>query len=176
MIDPELKPFLEMWQRAWSGYSERICPPRAARCSSGCRPRRASRCPAGVVDEERFVASPGALRARAHLPRASGPVAPCLVYMHGGGWMQGSPETHDAITVGIVEQTGYTVISVDYALAPEVPFPAAVQDCEAVVRWAFANAPELRPRPQSDQRRRRQRRREPGSRDDADLPRRGAAA
>jgi len=60
--------------------------------------------------------------------------------MHGGGWMQGSPETHKAITVGMAQGARHTIISVDDALAPEHLFPAALRDCEAVVRWAFDTA------------------------------------
>jgi acetyl esterase len=60
--------------------------------------------------------------------------------MHGGGWSQGSPETHDEITATLAGDCRATVYSVDYALAPESPFPAAVEDCRAVVEWLFANA------------------------------------
>ena len=63
--------------------------------------------------------------------------------MHGGGFVQGSPETHDEIAVGIVARTGQTVISIDYSLAPERPFPAAVLDCEAVIYWVFETADDL---------------------------------
>jgi acetyl esterase len=68
---------------------------------------------------------------------------PALIDMHGGAWMQGSPETHWDITARIAAACDQVVISVDYALAPEHPFPAAVNDCQAVVRWCFARAGEL---------------------------------
>lgn len=68
---------------------------------------------------------------------------PCLIYMHGGAWMQGSPETHWDITSRIASWNKQTVISVDYALAPENPFPAAIDQCHAVVRWVHANAETL---------------------------------
>jgi acetyl esterase len=63
--------------------------------------------------------------------------------MHGGAWMQGSPETHWDITSRIAAWNEQTVISVDYAKAPERPFPAAINQVGAVVRWVFANAPDL---------------------------------
>ncbi len=63
--------------------------------------------------------------------------------MHGGGWMLGSPETHSHIAASITAKNCQTVISIDYALAPEHPFPAAVEDCRAVVNWVFANASAL---------------------------------
>jgi acetyl esterase len=68
---------------------------------------------------------------------------PALIYMHGGAWMQGSPETHWDITAGIAAANRQVVVSVDYALTPEHPFPAAVDDCRAVVQWAFDNAATL---------------------------------
>lgn len=56
--------------------------------------------------------------------------------------MQGSPETHWDVTSRIAANCGHAVVSVDYALAPEHPFPAAVHDCQAVIQWAvdFADA------------------------------------
>jgi acetyl esterase len=60
--------------------------------------------------------------------------------MHGGAWMQGSPETHWDITSRIAAANRQTVISVDYALAPEHPFPAAITQCADVVRHVHANA------------------------------------
>lgn len=74
--------------------------------------------------------------------QGSGP-QPCLVYMHGGAWMQGSPMTHTDITSRIAASNGQTVISVDYALAPEHQFPTAIHEVMDVVRWVHANASEL---------------------------------
>jgi acetyl esterase/lipase len=63
--------------------------------------------------------------------------------MHGGGFMQGSPETHWDITSRIAAWNRQTVISVDYSLAPEHPYPSAFQQCVAVVEWARDNAASL---------------------------------
>jgi acetyl esterase len=65
---------------------------------------------------------------------------PALIYMHGGAWMQGSPETHADITAGIAAANRQVVLSVDYALAPEHPFPRALDECLAVARWAHDRA------------------------------------
>ena len=91
--------------------------------------------------------------------------------MHGGAWMQGSPETHWDITARIASWNRQTVISVDYAKAPEHPFPAAVEQCAAVVDWAFAEATALGIDPDAHRRRRRQRRRQSRRRHDAQVPR-----
>lgn len=81
--------------------------------------------------------------ARVYRPRGmSGGDQPTLVFFHGGGFQGGSLDSHDAPCRFLAEQAGVQVISIDYRLAPEHPFPAAVQDCRAaydeVVRTAEA--------------------------------------
>jgi acetyl esterase len=66
-----------------------------------------------------------------------------LVYFHGGGWVVGSVETHDGITRALAKRTGCVVVSVDYRLAPENPFPAAHDDAWTAARWVLENAGEL---------------------------------
>jgi acetyl esterase len=99
--------------------------------------------PEGVdCDAEHWIDSPaGPVRVRVF--RKGGGVQPALIYMHGGAWMQGSPETHWDITARLADWAGHTVVSVDYALAPERPFPAALEQCGAVARWLWANAAAL---------------------------------
>ncbi len=59
-----------------------------------------------------------------------------LVYLHGGAFFLGSLDTHDHIARNLARETGFTIVSVGYRLAPEHAFPAGLQDCYAVVRWA----------------------------------------
>src|SRR3954468_649153 len=66
--------------------------------------------------------------------------APVLVFFHGGGWVIGDLDTHDALCAEIARQLAMTVVSVDYRLAPEHPFPTAVEDCLAAARW-IASSP-----------------------------------
>jgi acetyl esterase len=61
-----------------------------------------------------------------------------VVFLHGGGWVIGSIETHDRLAAALVQLTGATVLSVDYALAPECPFPAGLEDALTVLRWAVS--------------------------------------
>jgi acetyl esterase len=68
---------------------------------------------------------------------------PVLVWFHGGGWTIGSLETHDMTCRSLTNATGCTVVSVDYRLAPEHKFPAAVDDCFAATEWVAANATDL---------------------------------
>jgi acetyl esterase len=66
-----------------------------------------------------------------------------VVYFHGGGFCIGSVGLMDNVARELAHCTGAAVISVDYRLAPEHPFPAGLDDCEAVTRWALAHAAEL---------------------------------
>jgi acetyl esterase len=72
---------------------------------------------------------------RVYVPTAEPGPRPVLVYFHGGGWVIGDLETHDGTVRALAGTSGVTVVSVDYRLAPEHPFPAAVDDCLAAVRW-----------------------------------------
>ncbi|WP_159992237.1 alpha/beta hydrolase [Roseomonas sp. 18066] len=68
---------------------------------------------------------------------------PCLLFLHGGGWVLGSLETHDALCRALAQRLGAAVLAVDYRLAPEHPYPAALDDALAALRWLHAQAPAL---------------------------------
>ena len=72
-----------------------------------------------------------------------GGLRPALVYFHGGGFVFGNIETHDAVCRALAKESGAVVISVDYRLAPENKFPAAVDDSQAATLWVAANAERL---------------------------------
>jgi len=147
MIDPELGPFLEMWRKAWSALPPDATPQARRDIIDRISAEQRQPLPPGI-EAKVMVARQGLRTVRVVVFRKiQDDAAPCHVYMHGGGFVQGSPETHDEIAVGIVAQTGQTVVSVDYSLAPERPFPAAVLDCEAVIYWVFDMADDLRIRP-----------------------------
>jgi acetyl esterase len=71
------------------------------------------------------------------------PPQPLLVYFHGGGWVIGDLDTHDGACRFLAEHSGCRVLSVDYRLAPEHPFPAPGEDCFAAFSWAAEHATEL---------------------------------
>lgn len=79
------------------------------------------------------------VRADVVVPRGQGP-HPVLVYLHGGGWVCGSPATHRKLGYRFAE-AGYLVFNVDYRLAPEHPFPTPLDDCVAAIRFAAREAP-----------------------------------
>ena len=86
--------------------------------------------------EERMIAAPsGPKRVRLYDPGTPAP-APTVVLIHGGGWVAGDVDTYDGFARQIAKRSGLRCLSIDYALAPEQPFPAALDDCIAAVRWA----------------------------------------
>jgi acetyl esterase len=84
----------------------------------------------------------GGVPARLYLPRV-GCGRGLLVYLHGGGWTLGDLDSHDSIARGLALQSDQAVLSVDYRLAPEHPFPAGLEDAVAATRWAYAHAETL---------------------------------
>jgi acetyl esterase len=101
--------------------------------------------PGELVAEVRDLAIPGpggAIPLRAYRPAGAGPL-PVVAYLHGGGWVMGDLETHAALQRALANASGAIVVGVDYRLAPEHPFPAAVDDSVAAVRWLHAHAAEL---------------------------------
>jgi acetyl esterase len=75
--------------------------------------------------------------------RERGGVHPCLVYFHGGGYVVCDLDTHDTVCRWIAKESGAIVIAVDYRLAPEHRFPAALEDCQAAAAWVCANGEQL---------------------------------
>ena len=82
----------------------------------------------------------GDLRGRLYVPTDAPTPGPLLVFFHGGGWVYGDLDSHDATCRFLAERAGVRVLAVDYRLAPEAPFPAAYDDCISAYRWVVANA------------------------------------
>ncbi|HEX5165015.1 MAG TPA: alpha/beta hydrolase [Thermomicrobiales bacterium] len=80
---------------------------------------------------------------RIYRPNGVSDAAPCIVYMHGGGFMMGDLDSSDSNAWGYAEEVGAVVVSVDYRLTPEHPYPAAFNDCYGVLCWLAANPGEL---------------------------------
>jgi acetyl esterase len=101
-----------------------------------------TRLPVGSVEERRVPGGDGELDARVYRPSGDGPW-PTVVYLHGGGFVIGDLDTHDQTCRRLAEEAQAVVVSVDYRLAPEHPFPAAVDDALAATRWAADHLDEL---------------------------------
>ena len=88
---------------------------------------------------DRTIPGPGGdLPIRLYTPNGAGPF-PLVLYFHGGGFVVGDLDTQDSICRALAHAAGVTVVSVDYRLAPEHPFPAAIEDAWAALHWAKAN-------------------------------------
>lgn len=102
--------------------------------------------PAPSVEISELLSIPGRdgpIVARLYRPSSDTVARPLLIYFHGGGWMLGSLEGYDATCRRLAVKGGCSVLSVDYRLAPECPFPAAVHDALDVTRWCAAHAERL---------------------------------
>lgn len=97
----------------------------------------AGRQPIGEVRDLRVAGLP----ARLYTPSLSR--GPLLVFFHGGGFMYGDLESHDAACRFLAERSGVRVLAIDYRLGPEQPFPAAYDDAVAAYRWVVEHAGEL---------------------------------
>jgi acetyl esterase len=97
----------------------------------------------GNPGEHAEHAARGRIRARLYRPQRARARGPAVLFYHGGGGVVGSVADYDAVCRVIADDTGYTVISVDYRLAPEHPFPAGVEDALAAYRWVRAHAAHL---------------------------------
>jgi acetyl esterase len=146
MIHTDIQRFLTDWDAAWSTLPPGAGPTGRRAHFEAVAARMREPHPPGITTQEHGVEVPETgqpVRVRVFRPEASSGPVPALVYMHGGAWMQGSPETHWDITAGIAGLNQQVVLSVDYALAPEMPFPRALQETVAVARWAHDNAAAL---------------------------------
>ncbi|ETX05451.1 MAG: hypothetical protein ETSY2_22870 [Candidatus Entotheonella gemina] len=91
------------------------------------------------IEDRDIPGTAGSIPIRIYTPPGNGPF-PVLVYFHGGGWVLGSIETHDPICRELTRAVGCVVVSVDYRLAPEHPFPIPLEDCYAAVCWVARSA------------------------------------
>jgi acetyl esterase len=85
-----------------------------------------------------------ALAGRLFTPTRAAGLLPVLVYMHGGGWVAGSVATHDPFCRLLSEAAGVIIVSVEYRVAPEHPYPAGLEDTLTAVHWAEEHAAEWR--------------------------------
>src|SRR5271168_2873432 len=98
----------------------------------------------GGIEDQTFPGPGGALPVRIYSPPNAAAFLPGLVYFHGGGLVAGTVATHDSIARALSSFGAVRVIAVEYRLAPEHPFPAALQDAIAAVEYLGANAARFR--------------------------------
>jgi acetyl esterase len=144
-LDPQIAGILALFEQAGSAGLA-AGPPAQARAmfemtTVGLRDA-ATLAPVRSTEDSSVPGPAGAIPIRIYRPDIDGPV-PTVVFFHGGGFVIGNIETHDDHARLICRDVAAVVVSVDYRLAPEHPFPAGYEDCLAATEWAAANIGEL---------------------------------
>ena len=119
---------VEAQRRFWSAYTSLLSEP----------------CPQDMtVDDQGVATASSVVPVRIYRPAAASCPAPAILYLHGGGFMLGDLDSSDTIAWGFAQETGALVVSVDYRLTPDHPYPAAVEDCWAALLWMRNQADHL---------------------------------
>ncbi|WP_017975422.1 alpha/beta hydrolase [Actinopolyspora halophila] len=101
------------------------------------------RVPLHAVEDVTAATSAGEVPVRIYTPVEADSYG-LLVYFHGGAFFSGSLDTHDGVARSLAKETGHEVVSVGYRLAPESAYPAGLQDCYGVLRWAAEHGADLK--------------------------------
>jgi acetyl esterase len=139
-LDPTVRFLLEAIEAQGNPPLETLPPAEARRLAAeSMKPVEGTREPVRSVENLRIPGPEGEIPIRVYTPDTPAP-RPALVYFHGGGWVVCDLDTHDVVCTAIAHRAGAVVVSVDYRLAPEHKFPAAVVDCYAATVWVASNA------------------------------------
>jgi len=146
-LDPEMHVMLKLSERVGRPTLTNGLPPPQARISVETDAKAGAGPQPLPLASVRALEIPGPacpLPARLYLPHGAAPAPrPLLVYFHGGGWVVGSLDTHDGVCRFLAAHSGAPVLASGYRLAPEHPYPAAVEDAAAAFRWTVEHASEL---------------------------------
>jgi acetyl esterase len=138
-LHPQAQAVIDAQQASGAVVAPDLSPEQARRNYNSAPDFSGERAPVAAV-EDRVLPGPGGdLTVRIYTPDAPSP-APAFIYLHGGGWVMGSIDAVDAPLRAVANGSGCVVCSVDYRLAPEHPFPAALDDVRAVLGWVTERA------------------------------------
>ncbi len=142
-LHPQAQAVLELLNQAPTPLKD--MPPAEARAAYDrfIVPRNFDPVPVGNVEDRQIPGADGDIRVRIYSPETGPESLPIFVFIHGGGFVIGSIESRDPQCRLICRDVPCIVVSVDYRLAPEHPFPAAPDDCWAALEWIHENAPAL---------------------------------
>ncbi|OLZ39982.1 alpha/beta hydrolase [Natrinema saccharevitans] len=140
---PDVQAFLELYESLDTPEFSEISPVEARAMFDEMRVTEEPDIELESVEDRTIDGPRGDLPIRCYEPGTEGDDRPLLVYFHGGGWVIGSIDTHDGTCRKLAADSGYPVVSVDYGLAPEHPFPEGLQDCYAALEWAADAAADL---------------------------------
>ena len=145
-LDPDARLVIDMMRAAGRPSFEALSPAEAREAYANSR--KALQGQPEEIGETRDATTPGPLGdvpVRLYRPAgtAATDILPALVYYHGGGWLLGGLDSHDVACRRFANAAKCRVVSVDYRMAPEHKYPAAVDDCAAATRWVFEQAASL---------------------------------
>jgi len=143
VLDPHLALVLRIEERINGREVDVPVAERRARTVESARVAAGVPIPVGRVRDLTVDGAAGPLRARHYASPGGGAGRPLLVFFHGGGWVVGDLDSHDQPCRLLSRYADVHVLSVDYRLAPEHPFPAGIDDAVASFAWAVAHAAEL---------------------------------
>ena len=141
-LDPQAEALLAQMKEQGLPPFEEMTVPQAREVIAGFRELQAEPPPIAAAEDRTVPGPAGDIPIRVYMPQAPAP-RPVLVYFHGGGWTIGNVDITDRPCRALAHATGGVVVSVEYRMAPEDKFPAALDDCYAVTRWAAEHAAEL---------------------------------
>ncbi len=147
LVDPELLPFLDSFPPIVFSVEtlpefRRQITERAVKAMLAAGASSS----ADIDVSERHLPGPAGapkVRVLVYRPQSAVTPLPALIHIHGGGYVVGTPDASDASNRAMARDAACVVVSVDYRLAPETPFPGPVEDCYAVLKWVHTNALEL---------------------------------
>jgi acetyl esterase len=146
-LDPDAAAVYQAFQEAGRPPYETLTPIEARAAYLAARPVSNPEPPELAEVRELSIPAPqGAIPSRVYMSkklRKANGLSPCLVFFHGGGWVIGDLDSHDVVCRKLACEGELIVISVDYRLAPEHKFPAAVEDAITATKWIAANARQL---------------------------------
>jgi acetyl esterase/lipase len=147
VLDPDAAAVYKAFQEAGRPPYESGTPTQARAMYLAARPVANPEPPELESAKDLLIPAPhGAIPARIYTPkqlRKADGLAPCLVFYHGGGWVIGDLDSHDVVCRKLAHEGELIVISIDYRLAPEHKFPAAVDDAITAAKWVASNAKQL---------------------------------
>ncbi|HET6525674.1 alpha/beta hydrolase [Sphingopyxis sp.] len=141
MADPDIRRFVDAINAAYAEHAAPVGAGMAVRRAVAERVRRPWREGGPIMAETREM-DMGGVRLRLHRPVADEKL-PVMLYIHGGGWMLFSIDTHDRLMREYAARAGIAVIGIDYSLSPESKFPVALEECAAALDWIAAQADAL---------------------------------
>ncbi|MFC7364246.1 MULTISPECIES: alpha/beta hydrolase [Bhargavaea] len=141
--DPQVTALIELMKQAGGPPVHTLTPEQARQVMDGMNAVEQVE-EVGSVEDRKIPGPECEIPIRIYKPQnAAASGVPVLVYYHGGGWVVGSVESYDPVCRKLVNRAECIVVSVDYRLAPEHKFPAAVIDCQAAFEWVKKNAAQI---------------------------------